>query len=141
MITCFFPIRVCENTFYILISFHPCGQYPNRWHTLMRTVGFEPTKNRAWKALNAKLFGIRFGTSSRTAVKYTKHSLEVILQAYFTIKNPLFHGKKAANSYLSPQFNCFFSFSMIKSLNESGDTTSTVGPKESILITISGSSL
>ena len=85
--------------------------------------------------------GIHFGTSSCTAVKdRLKHRLEVTLQAYFTILLTVFHGKKAANSYLSPQFFCFFSFSMINCLKDSDPITSTIGPKERILITISGSS-
>ncbi len=85
--------------------------------------------------------GIHFGISSCTDVKeLLKHCLEVTLQGYFTIPTIVFHGKKAANSYLSPQFNCFFSFSMTKFLKASEPITSTIGPKERILITISGSS-
>ena len=85
--------------------------------------------------------GIHCGISSCTAVKdWLKHRLEATLQAYFTILFTVFHGKKAANSYLSPQFNCFLSFSMTNFLKDSDPITSTIGPKERILITISGSS-
>ena len=78
----------------------PEGQFQNRTagDTLSRTVGFEPTKKRAFKARHAKhSSGIHYGSSSRTAVKeWLKHLLEVCLQAYFTIIDRPYHGKKAA---------------------------------------------
>ena len=63
-----------------------------------------------------------------------------ILQVYFTIFFSVFHGKKAANSHLSPQFFCFFNFSTIKFRKDSGSVTSAIGPKERIRIAISDSS-
>ena len=85
--------------------------------------------------------GIHFGISLCTAVKdHLKHWLEGTLQAYFTNLDAVFHGKKAANSYLSPQLSWFFSFSIIKFLKDSGSKTSIIGPKERIRITISDSS-
>ena len=85
--------------------------------------------------------GIHFGISSCTAVKdQLTHWLEVTLQAYFTNPYTVFHGKKAANSYLSPQLSCFSSFSMTNFLKGSGSKTSIIGPKERIRITISDSS-
>ena len=85
--------------------------------------------------------GIHFGISSCTAVKdQLKHRLEGTLQAYFTNPHPVFHGKKAANSYLSSQRSCFCSFSMTNFLKGSGSKTSIMGPKERIRITISDSS-
>ena len=47
---------------------------------------------------------------------------------------------KTANSYLSPQLFCFFSFSMTSFRKASESTTSTKGPKDNIRMTISGSS-
>ena len=107
-----------------------------------RTAGFEPAKSELNRLIRSKdSSGIHFGISWCTAVKdQLKHTLEVTLQAYFTNPYTVFHGKKAANSYLSPQLSWFFSFSMIKFLKDSGSKTSTIGPKERIRITISDSS-
>ena len=63
------------------------------------------------------------------------------LRSHYSRIFPLFHGKKAANSHLSPQLFCFFSFSMTSFLKFSDPMTSTRGPKDKIRITISGSSL
>lgn len=73
-----------------------------------------------------RYYGIHDGIALCTAVKDPlKHPLEATLQAYFTILSIVFHGKKAANSYLSPQPNCFFTFSMTKFLKDSDSITST----------------
>ncbi len=107
----------------------------------LHTAGFEPAIESFTGSRRKHSSGIHFGISSCTAVKDGfKHSLEGSLQPYFTILSTIFHGKKAANSYLSPQFNCFFSFSIINFLKDSDPKTSTIGPKERILITISDSS-
>lgn len=95
---------------------------------------------------------IRFGTP-RASRWFFIHSLEATLQAYFTTQELLFHGKKAAKShnftafliffeffYLILQSNCFCSLFFISSTNGSGSITSTRGPNERILITISISS-
>ena len=55
--------------------------------------------------------GIHVGISLCTAVKDgRKHSLEVILQAYFTNIFAVFHGKKAAKSLKNAFFSVFFGF-------------------------------
>ena len=107
-----------------------------------RTAGFEPAKSELNRLIRSKdSSGIHFGTSWCTAVKdQLKHKPQVTLQAYFTNPHTVFHGKKAANSYLSPQPSCFSSFSTIKRLKDSGSKTWVMGPKERIRITISGSS-
>ena len=106
-----------------------------RWDSNPRKIGYEPLLDRQ---MQTSSFGIRYGISSRTSVINTLVGSP--LQIHSNIFNMLFHGKKAANSYLSPQFFWLFSFSMTKFLKFSGSITSTRGPKESILITISGSS-
>ena len=111
--------------------------------TLLAHGGIRTREKRALQAHSSKKrsSGIHFGISSCTAVKdHLKHWLEVTLQAYFTNPHPVFHGKKAANSYLSPQLSCFSSFSMTNFLKGSGSKTSIIGPKERIRITISDSS-
>ena len=107
-----------------------------------RTAGFEPAKSELNRLIRSKdSSGIHFGISWCTAVKdQLKHWLEATFQAYFTNPQTVFHGKKAANSYLSPQLNCFSSFSMTNFRKGSGSKTSTIGPKERIRITISDSS-
>ena len=53
--------------------------------------------------------GIHFGIPSCTAVKdWLKHRLEVTLQAYFTIRRTVFHGKKAAKITKKPSNESFF---------------------------------
>ena len=120
----------------------PEGQIQTTGDTLLAHGGIRTREKRALQAHSSKRSsGIHFGTSSCTAVKdQLKHWLEATLQAYFTNPYTVFHGKKAANSYLSPQLSCFSSFSMIDFLNDSRSNTSTFGPKERIRITISDSS-
>lgn len=48
--------------------------------------------------------------------------------------------EKKLRTHPSPQLFCFFSLSFINSVNESGEMTFIIGPKESILMTISVSS-
>ena len=124
------------------VFLRPEGQIQTTGDTLLAHGGIRTREKRALQAHSSKRSsGIHFGTSSCTAVKdQLKHWLEGTLQAYFTNPYTVFHGKKAANSYLSPQLSCFSSFSMIKFLKDSGSKTSTIGPKERIRITISDSS-
>ena len=120
----------------------PEGQIQTTGDTLLAHGGIRTREKRALQAHSSKRSsGIHFGTSSCTAVKdQLKHKPQVTLQAYFTNPHAVFHGKKAANSYLSPQLSWFFSFSMINFLKDSGSKTSIIGPKERIRITISDSS-
>ena len=120
----------------------PEGQIQTTGDTLLAHGGIRTREKRAFQAQWSKdSSGIHFGTSSCTAVKnQLKHWREGTLQAYFTNPYTVFHGKKAANSYLSPQLSCFFSFSMTNFLKGSGSKTSIIGPKERIRITISDSS-
>ena len=120
----------------------PEGQNQTTGDTLLAHGGIRTREKRALQAHRSKRSsGIHFGISSCTAVKdHLKHWREVTLQAYFTNPYPVFHGKKAANSYLSPQLSCFSSFSMTNFLKGSGSWTSIMGPKERIRITISDSS-
>ena len=115
---------------------------PNHWRYAFGVRRDSNPRNTSLTGSRSKRSsGIHFGISSCTAVKdQLKHWLEVTLQAYFTNPYTVFHGKKAANSYLSPQLSCFSSFSTTNSLKGSGSKTSTMGPKERIRITISGSS-
>ena len=124
------------------VFLRPEGQIQTTGDTLLAHGGIRTREIRAEQAQRSKdSSDIHFGTSSCTAVKdHLKHWLEATLQAYFTNPYTVFHGKKAANSYLSPQLSWFFSFSMIKFLKDSGSKTSTIGPKERIRITISDSS-
>ena len=120
----------------------PEGQIQTTGDTLLAHGGIRTREIRAEQAQRSKdSSGIHFGTSWCTAVKdQLKHTLEGTLQAYFTNPYTVFHGKKAANSYLSPQLSCFSSFSMTNFLKGSGSKTSIIGPKERIRITISDSS-
>ena len=136
-------LRIKRSRTQLSVPFlRPEGQIQTTGDTLWRTAGFEPAKRELYRLIRSKdSSGIHFGTSWCTAVKdQLKHWLEGTLQAYFTNPYTVFHGKKAANSYLSPQLSCFSSFSMIKFLKDSGSKTSTIGPKERIRITISDSS-
>ena len=78
--------------------------------------------------------------SSRFDNRVSQAKTEYFLRQAKSCKN----NKKALEwelfRYFNPQFNCFFSFSMINCLKDSDPITSTIGPKERILITISGSS-
>ena len=124
------------------VFLRPEGQIQTTGDTLLAHGGIRTREKRAEQAQRSKdSSGIHFGTSWCTAVKdQLKHWLEATLQAYFTNPYPVFHGKKAANSYLSPQLNCFSSFSTTNFRKGSGSKTSTIGPKERIRITISDSS-
>ena len=124
------------------VFLRPEGQIQTTGDTLLAHGGIRTREKRALQAHSSKRSsGIHFGTSSCTAVKdHLKHWHEVTLQAYFTNPYTVFHGKKAANSYLSPQLSCFSSFSMTNFLKGSGSKTSIIGPKERIRITISDSS-
>ena len=124
------------------VFLRPEGQIQTTGDTLLAHGGIRTREKGSFTGSRCKCsFGIHFGISSCTAVKDgLKHTLSVTLQAYFTNPYTVFHGKKAANSYWSPQLLCFFSFSMIKFLKDSGSKTSIIGPKERIRITISGSS-
>ena len=115
---------------------------PNHWrYAFGARRDSNPRKESFTGSKSKRSSGIHFGISSCTAVKDRfKHTLEVTLQAYFTNPYTVFHGKKAANSYLSPQLSCFSSFSMTNFLKGSGSKTSIIGPKERIRITISDSS-
>ena len=115
---------------------------PNHWRYAFGARRDSNPRNTSLTGSRSKRSsGIHFGTSWCTAVKdRVKHTLEVTLQAYFTNLYTVFHGKKAANSHLSPQLRCFSSFSMTNFLKGSGSKTSTIGPKERIRITISDSS-
>jgi len=132
---------------------------PIHWrYASRRTAGFEPAKHGELNPIEQNCT-VKTGEFTRLPrASCSRHTLWNILvhrcvltihrlceylgtlQAYFTIPATVFHGKKAANSYWSPQFNCFFSFSMTNFLKASGPRTSAIGPKERILITISGSS-
>ena len=120
----------------------PEGQIQTSGDTLLAHSGIRTREIRAEQAQRSKdSSGIHFGISWCTAVRdQLKHWLEATLQAYFTNPYTVFHGKKAANSYLSPQLSCFSSFSMTNFLKGSGSKTSIIGPKERIRITISDSS-
>ena len=124
------------------VFLRPEGQIQTTGDTLLAHGGIRTREKRALQAHSSKRSsGIHFGTSSCTAVKdQLKHKPQVTLQAYFTNPYAVFHGKKAANSYLSPQLRCFSSFSMTNFLKGSGSKTWAIGPKERIRITISDSS-
>ena len=124
------------------VFLRPEGQIQTTGDTLLAHGGIRTRELRAEQAQRSKdSSGIHFGISWCTAVKdRPKHTREVTLQAYFTNPYAVFHGKKAANSHLSPQLNCFSSFSMTIFRKSSGSRTSTKGPKERIRITISDSS-
>ena len=124
------------------VFLRPEGQIQTTGDTLLAHGGIRTREKRALQAHSSKRSsGIHFGISSCTAVKdQLKHWREVTLQAYFTNPYTVFHGKKAANSYLSPQLSCFSSFSMTNFLKGSGSKTWVIGPKERIRITISDSS-
>lgn len=124
------------------VFLRPEGQIQSTGDTLLAHGGIRTREKRALQAHSSKRSsGIHFGISSCTAVKdQLKHKPQVTLQAYFTNPYPVFHGKKAANSYLSPQLRCFSSFSTTNFRKESGSRTSIMGPNERIRITISDSS-
>ena len=124
------------------VFLRPEGQIQTTGDTLLAHGGIRTREKRALQAHSSKdSSGIHFGISSCTAVKdWFKHKPQVTLQAYSTKLYTAFHGKKAANSYLSPQLSCFSSFSMTNFLKGSGSKTSIIGPKERIRITISDSS-
>ena len=136
-------LRIKRSRTQLSVPFlHPIGQIQTTGDTLLAHGGIRTREIRAEQAQRSKdSSGIHFGTSLCTAVKdHLKHWLESTLQAYFTKLYAVFHGKKAANSYLSPQLNCFSSFSTTNFRKGSGSKTSIIGPKERIRITISDSS-
>ena len=136
-------LRIKRSRTQLSVPFlRPVGQIQTTGDTLLAHGGIRTREIRAEQAQRSKdSSGIHFGISSCTAVKdQLKHWLEATLQAYFTNPYTVFHGKKAANSYLSPQLSCFSSFSMTNFLKASGSMTSIIGPKERIRITISDSS-
>ena len=136
-------LRIKRSRTQLSVPFlRPEGQIQTTGDTLLAHGGIRTREKRALQAQRSKRSsGIHFGISACTAVKDSlKHRLEVTLQAYFTNPYTVFHGKKAANSYLSPQLSCFSSFSMTNFLKGSGSKTSIIGPKERIRITISDSS-
>ena len=139
MITNFRIKRSCTQ--FSVPFLRPEGQIQTTGDTLLAHGGIRTREKRALQARGKGSSGIHFGISWCTAVKDgLKHKPQVTLQAYFTNPHTVFHGKKAANSYLSPQLSCFSSFSMTNFLKGSGSKTWVIGPKERIRITISDSS-
>ena len=135
-------LRIKRSRTQLSVPFlRPEGQIQTTGDTLLAHGGIRTREKRALQARGKGSSGIHFGISWCTAVKDgLKHKPQVTLQAYFTNPHAVFHGKKAANSYLSPQLSCFSSFSMTKFLKDSGSKTWVIGPKERIRITISDSS-
>ena len=137
-----FRIEMFSHTIKCTVLFASRRTNPNHWrYAFGARRDSNPRKESFTGSECKRSSGIHFGTSLCTAVKdQLKHWLEGTLQAYFTNPYTVFHGKKAANSYLSPQLSCFSSFSMTNFLKGSGSKTSIIGPKERIRITISDSS-
>ena len=106
MITHFWTATFCSCSF-LHVILRPEGQIQSagdtlhnvRWDSNPRIVSLSGSRCKCSS-------GIHFGISSCTAVKDgLKHSLEVTLQAYFTILSNVFHGKKAAKIHGAYNFS------------------------------------
>ena len=81
-------------------SFASRRTIPNHWrYAFGRTAGFEPAK-KSLEGSRKNLWHTLWNILVHHREGFFNHSLEVTLQAYFTIKFAIFHGKKAANSFI-----------------------------------------